>query len=240
MSSERNFVSVEALPRREALSRREALRRIALGVTAAGLTGAFDRADAHEVHAQAAAEKTLQGEYTVRYCNAHEFRTLERLSALIVPADDGGPSGREGGAPEFIDLLCNENEELAAIFSGGILWLDHAMLKRCGKRFVEAPEEEQTAMLDALVEAENAETAGDTAFATNDYRRFSMYGVRKPADIRRGLRFFDWARKLIVDAYYTSPAGIEDLGYIGNASYSEYEVPQEAVEYALSRSPFRA
>ncbi len=229
-----NFVSVEAL------SRRDALRRIALGVTAAGLAGTIDRADAHEVHSQAADEKTLQGEYTVRYFNAHELRTLERLSELIIPADAGGPSGREGGAPEFIDLLCSENEELAAIFSGGILWLDHAMLKRRGKKFVEASAAGQTEMLDALVRAEASETAADTAFATNDYRRFAMYGVRRPADIRRGLGFFDWARKLIVDAYYTSPAGIEDIGYIGNASYSEYEVPQEAVEYAMSRSPFRA
>ena len=229
-----NFVSVEAL------SRRDALRRIALGVTAAGLAGRIDRADAHEVHGQAAAEKTLQGEYTVRYFNEHEFRTLEKLSELVIPADAGGPSGREGGAPEFIDLLCSENEELAAIFSGGILWLDHAMLKRSGKRFVDASNEAQTAMLDALVRAGAAETAADTAFDTSDYKRFAMYGVRRPADIRRGLGFFDWARRLIVDAYYTSPAGIEDLGYIGNASYSEYEVPREAVDYALSRSPFRA
>ncbi len=231
MSKPRNFVSVEAL------SRRDALRRIALGITAAGLAGTIDRAGAHEVHSQAADEKTLQGEYTVRYFNEHEFRTLEKLSELVIPADAGGPSGREGGAPEFIDLLCSENEELAATFSGGVLWLDHAMLKRRGKRFVDTSGDGQTAMLDALVEAE---TAADTTFSTNDYRRFAMYGLRKPTDIRRGLGFFNWVRKLIVDAYYTSPAGIEDLGYIGNASYSEYVVPREAVEYAMSRSPFRA
>ncbi len=67
-----------------------------------------------------------------------------------------------------------------------------------------------------------------------------MYGLKQPGDIRRGLRFFDWARRLVVDAYYTSPAGIKDIGYIGNASYSEYEVPQKAIDYAMSRSPFKA
>lgn len=232
MSRQHNFVSVEAL------SRREALRRIALGITAVGLAGPIDRADAHEVHEQASNEKTLNGEYTVKYFNAHEFRTLEKLSELILPADAGGPSGREGGAPEFIDLLCSANDELAAIFSGGILWLDSAMRKRSKQRFVDASAERQTAMLDALVEAETGASAEGTAFDTNDYKRFAMYGIRTPADIRRGLEFFDWARRLIVDAYYTSPAGIEDLGYIGNASYSEYEVPREAIDYAMSRSPF--
>ena len=53
------------------------------------------------------------------------------------------------------------------------------MLKRSGKRFVDASNEAQTAMLDALVRAGAAETAADTAFDTNDYRRFAMYGVRQ-------------------------------------------------------------
>ena len=54
-----------------------------------------------------------------------------------------------------------------------------------------------------------------------------------------GVRFFDWARKLIVDAYFTSPIGIKDVNYIGNQALSKYEVPQEAIDYAFNRSPFR-
>ena len=233
MSSANGFVSIDIL------SRRDAVRRIALALTAAGLGRGIDPASAAEVHEEIEGERTFRGEYTVKYFNEHEFRTLERLSELIVPADEGGPSGRDAGAPEFIDLLSSQNSELARIFSGGILWLDNASDERHGKRFAEAAELEQTALLDALVDAERHDTADDTNWDTREYRRFEVFGVKSPSDARRGLNFFAWTRKMVVDAYYTSPAGIKDIGFMGNASHTEYEVPQEAIDYAFGRSPFR-
>ena len=233
MSSARGFVSVDKL------SRRSAVRRIALALTVTGFGRSLAPADAAEVHDQVSEEKTVQGEYAVKYFNPHEFRTLERLSELIVPADAGGPSGRDGGAPEFIDLLASQNSELAAIFTGGILWLDSTTQEQYGKRFFDASESEQKRSLDALVEAERNKAIGDTQWETSEYRRFEVFGVRTPAGTRRGLEFFQWARQLIVDAYYTSPAGIKDLGFVGNASHTEYRVPQEAIDYAFARSPFR-
>ena len=53
-----------------------------------------------------------------------------------------------------------------------------------------------------------------------------------------GIQFFDWARRLVVDAYYTSPVGIKEVGYIGNSAMATFSVPQAAVDYALKRSPF--
>ena len=233
MSSKQGFVSLEAL------SRRDALRRIAAALTVAGFAQGMDGADAAEVHQQVDEERTLQGQYKVKYFNEHEFRTMERLSELIVPADEGGPSGRKGGAPEFIDLLSSQNPELAGIFTGGILWLDNASGERHGTRFVECSEEQQTGLLDLLVDAERNETGGDTRWDTREYRRFSVFGVKSPSGVRQGLEFFGWSRRLIVDAYYTSPAGIKDLGFLGNSSHTEYRVPQEAIDYAVKRSPFR-
>lgn len=233
MSSANGFISVDTL------SRRDAVRRIAMALTAAGLGRGIDAASAAQVHVEIEGERTLRGEYTVKYFNEHEFRTLERLSELIVPADEGGPSGRDAGAPEFIDLLSSQNSELAGIFSGGILWLDNASAERHGNRFAEASEQDQTALLDTLVEAERHETADATNWDTSEYRRFAVFGVKSPSDARRGVKFFAWARKMVVDAYYTSPEGIKDLGFLGNASHTEYEVPQEAIDYAFDRSPFR-
>ena len=43
---------------------------------------------------------------------------------------------------------------------------------------------------------------------------------------------------MVVDAYYTSPAGVKDLGYMGNGAMRVFSVPQEAVDYAIKRSPF--
>ena len=232
MSSAQGFVSVEKL------SRRAAVRRIALALTAAGMARGIAPAEAAEVHGQIADERTLEGEYKVKYFNEHEFRTLERLSELIVPADEGGPSGRDGGAPEFIDLLTSQNPEFAKIFTGGILWLDNAALKRFGKRYAEASEGEQTDLLDVLVAAERTDTGDDTQWPSDEYPRFQVFGIKTPSGMRRGLEFFLWARQLIVDAYYTSPAGIKDLGFMGNAAHTEYRVPREAVDHAFARSPF--
>ena len=51
-----------------------------------------------------------------------------------------------------------------------------------------------------------------------------------------GIRFFDWARRMAVDAYYTSPAGVKELGYLGNRGMTDFKVPQEAVDQAMKRS----
>ena len=232
MSSQEHFVPISML------SRRTVLQRIALGLTAAGLGQSLAAQDATEIHRHVDGERTLEGEYRVRYFNEHEFQSLERLSELIVPADEGGPSGRDGGAPEFIDLLTSENTELANIFSGGLLWLDSVMQHRYNKKFLGAAQSEQTGLLDALVAVEQSESEKeDTRFETSDFPRFAVYGTKTPSDLRRGVQFLDWVRKLVVGAYYTSPAGMKDLGFMGNSSHSEYEVPQEAIDYAWNRSP---
>ena len=43
---------------------------------------------------------------------------------------------------------------------------------------------------------------------------------------------------MTVDAYYTSAAGIKEVGYLGNRALREFKVPQEAIDYAVKRSPF--
>jgi len=36
---------------------------------------------------------------------------------------------------------------------------------------------------------------------------------------------------MTVDAYYTSPIGIRDLGYQGNQVLNSYETPSEAIDF---------
>jgi len=42
---------------------------------------------------------------------------------------------------------------------------------------------------------------------------------------------------MVVDAYYTSPAGIQAIGYKGNTAVAKFEIPQDAIDYTLKRSP---
>jgi choline dehydrogenase-like flavoprotein len=84
---------------------------------------------------------------------------------------------------------------------------------RKGNVFLAAPPDDQKALLDKIAYRENA-----------------------TPDLAVGVRFFTWVRRMTVDAYYTSAAGIEELGYLGNKASSQFKVPQEAIDYALTRS----
>ena len=223
------------------LSRREVLRNIALTVTAVA-GGQLSLEAAQHIHQQVKEERKSAGTYKLKLFNEREHKTLGRLAELIVPADEVSGSAREAGAPEFIDLLCSQNRELAQIYTGGLLWLDAQMEDRYSASFLEAKEDQQTAMLDLLVEAEKQEgerrAQGLTFEDIQRYQEFESYGIYRPSELSPGIRFFDWVRRMTVDAFYTSEIGVKDIGYKGNAAISKFEVPQEIVDYALKRSPF--
>ena len=217
------------------LSRRDAIRRIALALTAAG-TASLDFASAQHVHKEVESSKNAAGGYTPKLLTEHEFKTVSKLAELIVPADDRSGSAADAGAPEFIDLLCSQNETLARLYTGGVSWLDARMRRRHNSTFVEAGRQQQTELLDLLVEAQR-NSPKPPAEWDRGYARFRDYGMEKRPDLGAGVRFFDWVRKMSVDAYYTSAIGIKDLGYAGNQALSEYSVPQQAIDYAMNRSP---
>lgn len=209
------------------LSRRDVLRRAALAVAAAGVHAAGpDPAAAQAVHSEAARRKSEPGGYAPRFFTRREYQTVTRLSELIVPADERSGSAVDAGAPEFIDLLCAENTELARIYSGGLGWIDAWMRQRHGTSFLRSSAIQQTGLLDQLVAAEQAaDTATDKP------------GIAKPGEMEPGVNFFQWIRKMAVDAYYTSEIGVADLGYQGNTALETYTVPAEAIEYVRKRSP---
>ncbi len=194
-------------------TRRDVLRQLAMAVTAAG-SGVFNLEAARLVHAVALEEQQQTGTYALKSLTHHEHATVVRLAELIVPADGGGGSAVDAGAPEFIDLLCGQNLELAEIYRGGLAWIDATMRRRSGSTFLDSTPSEQTALLDALVDAEQR---GDVAA------------------LGPGVEFFGWVRRMTVDAYYTSPIGIADLGYAGNASTARFEVPQDAIDFVNRR-----
>lgn len=179
-----------------------------MGVTLAGLP-----ADAAQhVHEHAAEVKQkAKGVYKPKLFNAHEYATLRRLAELIIPADEVSGSAVDAGAPEFMDIIAANNPEIALRLTGGIAWMDFHM--DGGKSFVDSAPAQQTAMLDKIA---NRKTA--------------------PEGFGPGVEFFSWVRRLTVDAFYTSPIGVKDLGYIGNKGTSKFQVPVAALEYAAKRS----
>lgn len=200
-------------------SRRDLLRHIGISLTL-GTAGQYVLAaqDVQHVHQAVAQEKAAQnGHYTPKALTPHEYATLQRLSDLIIPADERSPGALAANAADFIDFLCSGSNEMKLIYTGGLAWLDEAMKHRySGKDFLGAADQ-QTAMLDLIAYRENR--ANDPSLGP-------------------GIDFFTWARKMVSDAYYTSPIGIKELGYMGNTASTHFSVPQEAIDYAIKRSPF--
>ena len=198
------------------VSRRELLRNIGISLTLTGFgANAVSAEAAQHVHQAVSQEKAAaKGAYVPKCFTKSEYATLRRLAELIIPADERSKGALEAGAPEFIDLLAGNNGELAAIYTGGLAWLNEQMKDRNGADFVNASPQQQTAMLDLIA-----------------------FEEKSSPELAPGTSFFRWVRNMTVDAFYTSKIGMDDLGFKGNGAMSQFSVPDEALNYALKRCP---
>jgi hypothetical protein len=195
------------------ISRRDALGRLALAFVAAG---AIDEVDARQAHTAAhQAVAAAGGRHTPKALNAPRYRTLERLTDLIVPADGDKPGALQVDVPAWIDTLLDVNAELRRRYETGLDWLDAAMQARHTTDFVTATPDQQAALLDQIA-----------------------YRKNRSPELDPGIDFFILARRMTVDGFYTSPIGMRDL-YPGNTPRAEFTVPQAAYDYVLGRSPFK-
>jgi hypothetical protein len=194
------------------MTRRQALSRLA---TAFASAAAIDHVLAREAHAFVQ-QTTAAGTSVPKALSAHEFLTLERLTDLIIPVENGKPGALEAGVPVWIDSLLNVNADLKARYVAGLAWLDSAMTSRHGSDFVSARTDQRTALLDLIAFKKNASL-----------------------ELNAGIEFFVLARRMTVDGFYTSDAGIRDLIPGGRPPRTEFTVPQASVDYVISRSPFK-
>ena len=192
------------------ITRRQALTHLASAFAVAGTISRLDAEAAHQAVQQAAAT----GPYAPAALTAQQFRTLERLTDLILPAENSEPGALQAGVPGWIDSLLNVNAELKSRYVTGLTWMDSTMKARHRAEFAEATPAEQTALLDQIAFKKNAS-----------------------AELTPGIEFFVLARRMTVDGFYTSPVGMATI-YYGNLAKNEYVIPKEAVDYVISRSPF--
>ena len=194
------------------ITRRDVLQRLALAIAAAG---AIDTLDAHEAHL-AARQSTAAtgGKYAPKALSAREFATLERLTDLIIPADDK-PGALQAEVAPWIDMLLNVNADLKTKYTTGLAWLDAAVAADGAKDFVSATPAQQAALLDVIA-----------------------YKKNRTPENAAGIDFFVLARRMTCDGFYTSPVGMRDV-YMGNTPQAAFAVPQAAIDHVLSRSPLK-
>ena len=193
------------------ITRRDALTYLAAAFASAAT---IDHWLAREVHAQVQAGATAGTASPA--LSTQQLRTLERLVDLVIPVENGKPGALAAGVPAWIDALVKVNPDLQARYAAGLAWLDTTMTATTGTDFANATPAAQTALLDVIAFREGRTTENAT-----------------------GVDFFVLARRMIVDGYYTSDIGIRDINPGGRPPLSAFVVPQEAIDYVISRSPFK-
>jgi len=133
------------------------------------------------------------------FFSGEEMSALGVLADLIIPATDT-PGAAAAGVPLYIDRVVRANAEYRKPFREGLAWLDAESGRRHGKKFVELSEAQQIAMLEPVSEAAEAKKLDEP-----------------------GARFFEMAKNMTADGYYTSRAGlVEELGYKGNMAMESF------------------
>jgi hypothetical protein len=136
-----------------------------------------------------------------------QLRTTSTLADLILPEDERSPAASAVGVPDFIDEWVSapyaQQQEDREIVLAGLEWLEQQSRERFDRSFATADAKQQMELVESIARGTSPELAGQSQF----FRRF---------------------RWLAVGAFYTTAAGIADVGYIGNTPIAgEYPGPSD-------------
>ena len=137
-------------------------------------------------------------------------RTAMALCAAIIPADDRSPSAASLGVHDFIDEWISapypdQAKDRAPILDG-LGWINDESRRRFTKDFADLDEKQTAAICDDLCHLPDA----------------------KP-ELVAAAKFFARFRDLTAGGFYTTPAGMQDLRYIGNMPLAEFKGPPPEV-----------
>lgn len=145
-----------------------------------------------------------RGEFWPLTLSVAQRRLAAVLSDLIIPADEHSPSASAVGVVDFIDEWVSApypaQQRDRPIVLAGFSWLDAEGARRAGRPFAELGSAGQTAICDEICTT-----------------------TRVRAEKREAARFFALYRDLTAAAFYSSPAGRKDVGYIGNVPLTRFE-----------------
>ena len=194
-------------------SRRELLQAMTVAATASAFTGfsrwSFAHAQSMPQHERIVSSQVqVRPDYTPQFFTLAEYRTLDHLTDLILPADYassssqtvpakklGQPGARDVGVAEFVDFIVFNDPTLQPRFRSGLKWLDQAALP--SSSFVDLKPTQQHALLDRLA-----------------------YAKQHRSDEKPGQEFFALARRYTVMGFYTTREGLQSLDFPGLRFYA--------------------
>jgi hypothetical protein len=138
--------------------------------------------------------------------SAAERRTAKALCNVVLPDDGRSPDASSVGVVDFIDEWVSapypRQLQDRPVVLEGLAWMDAEALLRFEKYFADLDETQQSAICD------------DICYEPNAKPKFA-----------RAAAFFARYRDLTVGAFYSTPAGWKDIGYIGNVPLTKFEGP---------------
>lgn len=170
---------------------------------------------AHLVAPARAAAKAKGASGALAFLDAHQFATVSRLCALIVPGSD------TAGADRFIDeLLAVAGTERQQKFLTAFGAIEGAALERFQKPFKDLTDPQQIEILSVA-------STGPSGRPDRTWQPGTLLELPKDDDDdddeNKTLRdHFDFLKRWIADSYYTSEAGLRELGYTGNMLFTEF------------------
>jgi hypothetical protein len=171
-----------------------------------GIAPAAAAAQTQAEHNHTAPPAPAKKAYQRKVFDDHQWRTVQVLCDLIIPADEHSGSATAAGVPEFIDdwldFRAREdgNQNLAAGILGGLAWLDLEAARLFQKDFAAAAPAHQAQMLDRIA-----------------------WPARSADADRRWANFFTHFRDLTVSGFFSSKMGVSDLPYLGNKVLAEWK-----------------
>ena len=142
--------------------------------------------------------------------SAAQRRTAKALCNVILPDDGRSPSADSVGVVDFIDEWVSapypRQIQDRPLVLEGLAWMDAEALLRFEKYFAELDEARQHAICDDI-----------------------CYEPKTAPKFARAAAFFARYRDLTVGAFYSTPPGWKDIGYIGNVPLAKFDGPPAAL-----------
>lgn len=146
-----------------------------------------------------------------RTLSQHQLNQVALLSDILVPREGNIPSATEVKVPEVIDEwvsapYSNQQEDRELILNG-LAWLDDESKLRFGKTFDKISSTQRLEIIDDI--------AYDIESTSGPFKRMSFA--------------FSRLRELVLAAFFCTPEGTKDIGYMGNVPISgDYPGPNQA------------
>ena len=157
-------------------------------------------------HTHAVPAVPVPVKYQRKIFDDHQWRTVQVLCDLIIPADEHSGSATAAGVPEFIDDWLDVrdredlNQNLSAQILGGLTWLDTESTRLFDKDFVTASAAQQKQILDQIA-----------------------WPAKAAPEDHHWVAFFNRFRDLTVSGFFSSKVGVADLPYLGNKAVAEWK-----------------